>query len=105
MLRSDSLSIRLDVADTTGGEAILGNIVTPNGDTDNERLTWMRPAPVENCMGGFESLKIYNRWGRAVFATTRFDFVWPPAGIAPGIYFIVYRFAGKKKVQWVEVVK
>ncbi len=83
----------------------LGNIVTPNDDGHNDVLSWLIPSPAYNCKNNFEELTIYNRWGKRVLSTTDFNFMWPTASVAKGLYTVAYRYGGKRYTQWVEVAR
>jgi gliding motility-associated-like protein len=79
------------------------NVITPNGDKLNDVLV------VDN-IGLYpgNSLRIFNRWGREVYATTNYQNTWGPAAdVAPGVYYYLLTLpsAGTTLKGWVEVLK
>ncbi len=81
------------------------NIITPNGDGQNDQLL------IDNVqLYPGNSLTIFNRWGREVFATTNYNNTtnaWgADPGIAAGVYYYLFKLAdGSSTKGWVEVVK
>ncbi|OGX91851.1 gliding motility-associated C-terminal domain-containing protein [Hymenobacter coccineus] len=78
------------------------NIITPNGDNRNDRLV------IDNvALYPGNSLTIFNRWGREVYATTNYQNTWGDApDVAPGKYYYLFKLAdGSSTKGWVEVVK
>ena len=81
------------------------NVITPNNDGQNDKLFIKN---VRSFPGN--TLEIYNRWGRQVFATTNYDndsnYWGTDPGIAPGVYYYLFKQAnGNATKGWVEVVK
>lgn len=80
--------------------ATLPNIITPNGDGLNETfsLTGLAPGPW--------ALVLYNRWGREVYRTERYQNEWGPTAAAGLYYYRVQQLAtGVSQRGWLEVVK
>ncbi|WP_157887012.1 gliding motility-associated C-terminal domain-containing protein [Hymenobacter sp. PAMC 26628] len=78
------------------------NIITPNGDNRNDRLV------IDNvALYPGNSLVIFNRWGREVYATTNYQNTWGDApDVAPGKYYYLFKLADGSTIKgWVEVVK
>ncbi|WP_140466132.1 gliding motility-associated C-terminal domain-containing protein [Hymenobacter nivis] len=78
------------------------NIITPNGDNRNDRLV------IDNvALYPGNSLTIFNRWGREVYAATNYQNTWGDApDVAPGKYYYLFKLAdGSTTKGWVEVVK
>ena len=78
------------------------NVITPNGDNRNDRLV------IDNvALYPGNSLVIFNRWGREVYATTNYQNTWGDApDVTPGKYYYLFKLAdGSSTKGWVEVVK
>ncbi|RZK29521.1 MAG: gliding motility-associated C-terminal domain-containing protein, partial [Hymenobacter sp.] len=78
------------------------NIITPNGDGQNDVLI------IDNVtLYPGNSLSIFNRWGREVYATTNYQNNWgSEASIAAGTYYYLFKLAnGTATKGWLEVVK
>ena len=81
------------------------NIITPNGDGQNDQLI------IDNVqLYPGNSMTIFNRWGREVFATTNYNNTtnaWgTDPGIAAGVYYYLFKLAdGSSTKGWVEVIK
>jgi gliding motility-associated-like protein len=77
------------------------NIITPNGDGQNDRLI----------IGGLATkdwaLVIYNRWGQEVYRSLAYAQDWSAAALPGGIYY--YRLwqpaSGRAYTGWLEVVR
>jgi hypothetical protein len=82
------------------------NIITPNGDHLNEFFAMVRLddstgelvsiLPKDNCVGRFEGISIYNRWGEQVYASIDRDFKWYGDGASAGIYFYHLKFSDRE---------
>jgi gliding motility-associated-like protein len=81
------------------------NIITPNGDGQNDLLI------IDNVtLYPGNSITVFNRWGREVYATTNYNNTTNAWGsdpsIAAGIYYYLFKLAdGTSTKGWVEVVK
>jgi uncharacterized repeat protein (TIGR01451 family) len=73
-------------------KTFIANVITPNGDEKNESFT----APVidpELCVGKFESLQIYNRYGKKIYESKDPHFSWNGSGVAPGVFYYVLTYS------------
>lgn len=63
-------------------DVIVPNIITPNGDGDNQFLVFenleLFPQP---------KLEVFNRWGTKVFESDNYQNNWAPVDLNPGVYF------------------
>ncbi len=57
------------------------NVITPNGDGDNETFFVVNIDKFEN------TVTIYNRWGSKVFETSNYQNDWDGEGLSDGTYF------------------
>jgi hypothetical protein len=103
---TDTVEVALKVKDIDGGysEFIPPNFITPNGDACNDFFAMegieeggcgevnIPNLPKDNCIGQFTSIKVYNRWGKQVFQSTRRDFRWYPSNEAAGVYFYTIQY-------------
>jgi hypothetical protein len=106
--KADSLRINLTIKDIDGTdvEFIPPNIITPNGDPYNEFFAMVREnkqthelesiLPLDNCVGRFLNITIYNRWGKEIFQSTNRDFRWYPDNEAMGVYFYTLKYSDKE---------
>ena len=82
------------------------NIITPNNDGQNDKLEILN---VQLYPGN--TMTIFNRWGRQVYATTNYNNdsnYWGgnDPSIAPGVYYYLFKLpSGSTTKGWVEVVK
>ncbi|WP_299757372.1 gliding motility-associated C-terminal domain-containing protein [uncultured Pontibacter sp.] len=67
---------------------IPSNIFTPNGDGKNDFFL-IPGLPPEFCTATFNSIRIYNRWGREVYRSTDSSFKWDGKEVNDGVYFYV----------------
>ena len=77
------------------------NIITPNGDNQNDR--WV----VGNGPGQFDA-KIYNRWGDLVYSKSDYSDEWDGNGLGDGVYYYSLddKSASKKSYKgWIQIVK
>ena len=80
---------------------VIPNVITPNGDTDNE---WFKLQGVD---ARTATVRIYNRWGKAVYEQESYANNWnadrQPAGL---YYYWVFIPATKQQYKgWMEVIK
>jgi hypothetical protein len=66
----------------------LPNVITPNGDGQNDRLDL---GPGSGC----RDVTIFSRWGNEVFHTPCYGNDWNAQGLADGVYFYVVKTAVK----------
>jgi gliding motility-associated-like protein len=67
------------------------NVITPNGDDKNEAFE----APdidSNSCLGQFQVVQIYNRYGKKIFESRNQNFSWNGAGTSPGVYYYVLTY-------------
>ncbi len=89
------------------------NVITPNGDGYNDALelysvtgtTQGREFVVEPMQCGFESIKVYNRYGRLVFESEERDFKWDAADQPAGDYFYQMKFGNRTYKSYIKVLK
>lgn len=97
---ADTLALKVNIEDLVLPENNFNppNVFTPNGDDFNPyfavegidestQTTIDRGLPIDNCKSQFESIRIYNRWGKEVFQSNIRDFKWYGDGEAPGAYY------------------
>jgi gliding motility-associated-like protein len=91
-------------APTTHFEAEPPNVFTPNGDSFNDYFTMERQLgdqivnllPPDNCLGQFQNVRIYDRWGKSVFETTDRYFKWDGAGELAGVYYYFVSYTNRE---------
>jgi hypothetical protein len=116
--KSDSAIIKINIKDidNTNKEFLPANVITPNGDGCNDYFAVQgfdngncggKPytgldvdtqvsLPLDNCMGKFQGIVIYNRWGSEVFRSTDRQFKWYALNEAAGVYFFTIKFSHKE---------
>ncbi|WP_133274532.1 DUF7948 domain-containing protein [Hymenobacter radiodurans] len=80
------------------------NIITPNGDGKNDVFKPSEAVAVEPGT----RLRLYNRWGKEVYASDNYANDWMAAGQPAGIYYYTLeneRFCTPRVKGWLEVVK
>jgi len=75
-------------------EFILSNVITPNGDDANEYF-YIKPFESQMCLGEFQQVRIYNRWGKLVYVSKDKDFKWA-GNSTSGTYFYEIQFELRK---------
>jgi gliding motility-associated-like protein len=80
---------------------VIPNIITPNGDQQNEFFVLKGLTPSD------WSLHIFDRWGRQVYGQAKYDNGWNAPGQAAGLYYYVLSnpATGERHQGWVEVVR
>ena len=79
------------------GEVFVPNIITPNRDSLNDTFR-----PRFSCRPA--SLKVFSRWGQAVYQTDDYRNNWDATGLPDGLYYYLLRDADDRRVKgWVEV--
>jgi len=80
---------------------VIPNIITPNGDPQNEFFTLKGLTPSE------WHLRIFDRWGRQVYERARYDNSWNATGQAGGSYYYLLsnEATGARYQGWVEVMR
>jgi hypothetical protein len=106
--KGDTVTIKMTIRDVDGGddEFLPPNFISPNGDETNEYFAMValndegelvNIMPADNCIGHFESVSIFNRWGGELFTSRDRDFRWLPRNEAMGIYYYTLKFSNKKE--------
>lgn len=82
-------------------EIIIPNIITPNGDGKNDSFVVL--GIEDNTL----ALKIFNRWGKSMYQTDRYDNNWPADGLPDGVYYYQLTNPRTKKMYkgWFEVIR
>jgi gliding motility-associated-like protein len=77
------------------------NVITPNGDPQNEFFVLKGLTPSD------WSLRIFDRWGRQVYERPKYDNGWNATGQSAGLYFYLLSNSttGERHQGWVEVVR
>lgn len=90
--RSDTVTVTLTIHDPVAEYAFEPtNVFTPNHDRQNDYFT-ITNLPLDNCKEKFESIEIYNRWGRLVYQSQHRDFRWEGDNYPAGQYFYLIRY-------------
>ena len=78
---------------------IIPNIITPNGDSQNEYFV------LKNSSVSEWNLLIHNKWGRQVYQRSAYDNSWNAAGQPDGVYYYLLTnpATGERYKGWVEV--
>lgn len=76
------------------------NVITPNGDTDNEFFQ------IDSSLLGEVSLKVLNRWGRVVYQSSSYQNDWNGAGLSDGVYYILLTGPCIKTYKdWIQIIR
>jgi hypothetical protein len=116
--KSDSAIIKVNIKDIDNAnrEFQSANVITPNGDGCNDYfavegfedgkcegkvykgldLDTQVALPLDNCIGQFMFVSIYNRWGSEVFKSTDRKFRWYALNDAAGVYYYTLKFSDKE---------
>jgi gliding motility-associated-like protein len=62
-------------------EPLIPNVITPNGDTANEKFV------IKDIHFGWWSLNIFNRWGEKVYSSSDYRNNWNGDNLSAGVYF------------------
>jgi hypothetical protein len=106
--KGDTVTIKMTIQDIDGGDGnfLPPNFISPNGDETNEFFAMValndqgelvNIMPPDNCIGHFESVSIYNRWGKELFTSKDRDFRWLPRNEAMGVYYYTLKYSNKKE--------
>lgn len=104
-----TLEVKLTDAERSFEDFKPANIITPNGDGCNDYFALegidiscgedpdANPdgrisLPPDNCQYRFESVSIFNRWGKLVFHSNARNFRWYAHGESSGVYFYLLKF-------------
>lgn len=95
--RYDNCEVLTGFAPLVVGEVFVPNIITPNGDNQNQTFQ-----PRFSCRPA--SLEVFSRWGQRVYQTDDYHNNWDATGLANGLYYYLLRDADDRHVKgWVEV--
>lgn len=115
-IKADTVTLTIRLKDIENGERefLPPNVFTPNGDGCNDYFAvegidpcpfnpdqtihpdeWVA-LPPDNCIRKFESVRIYNRWGKSVFESTDRKFRWYATDQATGVYYYLIKFTDKE---------
>jgi gliding motility-associated-like protein len=78
-----------------GGELVIPNLVTPNGDDKNECFEILN-------LPNKHQLEIYNRWGQRVYQSTMYENNWQGDD---GVYYYLLILEDRSYKGWVQVVR
>lgn len=99
-----SVPVRFVVVPVTDSVAFLPpNIITPNGDGQNDVFT-LPTLPSDFCAARFAGIRIFSRWGNEVFRSPDRTFRWNGAGVAGTYYYLITYTNGQRFKGWVDVV-
>jgi hypothetical protein len=90
---SNQAQLMINVEEFSMEDIFISNIITPNGDQLNDEF-YLQPFWSEECIGGFKSVVILNRWGERIFYSTDRNFRWN-GGEQIGVCYYVIEFESK----------
>lgn len=105
--KSDTLTLHVMVKDVDGSDDdfIPPNVFTPNGDDKNPFFAMVKEdkitgeliniLPKDNCTGEFRNVRIYNRWGKRVYESSKRDFRWYGTDMPAGVYYYLIAYSNK----------
>jgi len=95
---STTASLRASAVDCP---IFIPNIITPNGDSQNEFFI------LKGLTASDWHLRVFSRWGQQVYNQLRYDNRWNASGQADGLYYYLLDNAtsGERHRGWVEVVR
>ncbi|QHT67838.1 gliding motility-associated C-terminal domain-containing protein [Rhodocytophaga rosea] len=67
------------------------NVFTPNNDGANDYFQ-IPNLPSDNCQYVFQSIEVFNRWGKPVYSSHIRDFQWSGLGFPTGTYFYLINY-------------
>ena len=103
--RFDTLTTTLHIKDYKANYDFLPyNVFTPNGDSSNEYFT-MPNLPPDNCQDRFNSIEIYNRWGKEVYKSHDRKFKWRGEDFSSGTYYYAIYYQRRTYRGWVGLLK
>ena len=94
--QSDTLDFVINVRnrEVNYEDLFIPNVFTPNADGFNEYFTVLN-LPEDNCDNMFQSVSIYNRYGKEVFYTKEKEFRWYASNVKNGIYYYHIKYSEK----------
>ena len=105
---ADTVKIKIKIRDVDGSDGKFDppNFFSPNDDGVNDYYAMeikdvvthevLNVLPLDNCVGQFQGIRIYNRWGNQVFESTDRNFKWYAKDEASGVYFYVVKYTNKE---------
>jgi len=78
---------------------VIPNIITPNQDSQNQAFV------LKGLNAADWTLRLYNRWGREVYAKDHYDNTWDAQGQPDGVYYYLLTnpTTSQQYKGWVEV--
>jgi gliding motility-associated-like protein len=73
-------------------DVIVPNVFSPNSDGNNDALTFSGVEYYPN-----SSLKVFNRWGQEVFASSSYRNTWRPTDVPEGTYYYILKVSNGKE--------
>lgn len=101
---ADTLTLKINVIDSSFVVSEITNIITPNGDGRNDTFD-SKYFPKSNCEEKFEKIEIYNRWGSVVHRTTELNELWDASNSPDGLYFYVITYTTESLNGWIQVLR
>lgn len=80
------------------------NVFTPNYDGANDAF-FIPNLPADNCKNQFESIEIYNRWGKQVYIGETREFSWNGFGFPTGTYYYLIHYRNNTYKGWVSLLR
>lgn len=105
---ADTLELQLTLRDVAAyhDDFLPPNFFSPNGDLKNDFFGMYRwnedigeyesILPSDNCEGSFVSVRIFNRWGKEVFASNDRNFKWYGDGLPSGVYYYLLKYTHRE---------
>ena len=84
-----------------GPAVVIPNIITPNGDGQNQAFV------LRGLRAAEWSLRVFSRWGREIYSADKYDGAWAAPGQPDGTYYYLLTNpqTGQKYKGWVEVIR
>ena len=95
-------TVRFEVEEPVSPALKLYNIITPNGDRQNDDFR-LPELPVDFCDNRFARIQVFSRWGQPVFDSTDRSFRWAGEGQAGTYYYLATYTDGRRFKGWLEV--
>ncbi|NJN42366.1 MAG: gliding motility-associated C-terminal domain-containing protein [Flammeovirgaceae bacterium] len=107
-MAADTLTVNITIEDYPHDSLYFdpSNVFTPNGDGFNDYFSMevrnpqngelINILPRDSCIGTFQAIRIYNRWGNRVFETTDRNFRWFAEGMPAGVYYFVIQYSNEE---------